>query len=48
MSDPKHPYAENPENLVLSDDGLKEKYWDPAWGEGAAPDGVSRMDHGDA
>lgn len=34
-----------PQHVTISDDGLLEKYWDPAWGdEGAAPQGISRVD----
>lgn len=35
----------NNDNVTIKDDGLTEKYWDPAWGdEGAAPQGVSYLD----
>ncbi|MDF2994102.1 MAG: hypothetical protein K0S37_4616 [Microbacterium sp.] len=35
----------NPDHVTVKDDGQTEKYWDPAWGDqGAAPDGVSRLD----
>ena len=47
LSTTPHPRDENPEFVTVSEDGLKEKFWDPAWGPGAAPDGVSRLEHGD-
>ena len=31
---------------IVLEEGEVQKYWDPAWGEGAAPDGVSRMSLG--